>query len=265
MTALAGFTFDHVSLAVHDADRCARLLRSEMGSTPISGEQLPDFRYVLNRMGTHDAGMQVEFIEPRGNEGFVRRFLAERGEGVHHLTFTVPDLPDALARIQALGIDIIQLRLDHPPWREFFIHPREEGLGVLIQIADTDRPYPAMRRLLERPIDDPATLPHNKEGVDRLWWASIRNEVPAPACTLKRIEMDTTHPSIVHSLFTDVLGAQNHSAPGTDVRDYQWPGSILRVKTAKTSGVTGLVFEGFRTETLTLGSATFTPMTTETR
>lgn len=100
-----GVDLDHTSFAVHDAMAWAHRLRRELGATPIAGETLPEFRYLLLHVGTAERGARLELIEP-ASSGFVTRFLQRRGEGPHHLTFTVPDLREATARARGLGFTV---------------------------------------------------------------------------------------------------------------------------------------------------------------
>jgi methylmalonyl-CoA/ethylmalonyl-CoA epimerase len=84
-------------------------------------------------------GMHLEIISPGsdGWSGFMRRFLDGSGPGPHHLTFHVPSLDAARDELAALGLSTFGGR-DTPSWRESFLHPKEAGLGTLIQLAESD-------------------------------------------------------------------------------------------------------------------------------
>jgi methylmalonyl-CoA/ethylmalonyl-CoA epimerase len=66
---------------------------------------------------------------------FITRFIEERGEGVHHLTFKVTNIEHAYKRAKALGFDVVGYNTSDPAWRELFIHPNSAH-GVLIQFAE---------------------------------------------------------------------------------------------------------------------------------
>src|SRR5690349_13437614 len=114
-----GVDLDHTSFAVPDALDQARQLRRTLGAVPVAGEALPEFRYLLLYVGTADEGARIELLEPVC-EGFLSRFLATHGDGPHHLTFTVPDLADAVRRVRALGLTVTGESYDHASWREAF-------------------------------------------------------------------------------------------------------------------------------------------------
>ena len=127
--------FDHVSMAVHDIDTATPLL-TLLGASSFDGGTNPwgDFRwaqYDLPGWG------RLELIAPLDPDPghFINRFLAERGEGLHHLTFKVFDISQAVARAEAMGFVVTGFddRLDD--WKEAFVHPKSSH-GVLIQFAE---------------------------------------------------------------------------------------------------------------------------------
>ena len=82
-------------------------------------------------------GARIEFIEPMTPDGPLSRFLASRGEGIHHLAFEVPDIRRAMARVKDAGMRLI----DEAPrrgahgTRVAFIHP-DSAHGVLLELVE---------------------------------------------------------------------------------------------------------------------------------
>ncbi len=73
-----------------------------------------------------------ELLEPLGDDSFLDRFLAERGPGLHHVTFEVADIEAAAEAIREGGIEPFRgVRRSHG-WAETYIHPQDSG-GVLFQ------------------------------------------------------------------------------------------------------------------------------------
>ncbi len=81
----------------------------------------------------------VELISPTDPEGPIARFLAKRGEGMHHVAYAVPDLIATLARLETAGIRLIDPspRTGAHGWRIAFIHPESCG-GVLTELVESD-------------------------------------------------------------------------------------------------------------------------------
>ncbi len=127
--------FDHVSMAVADLDSAAPLL-TLLGAGYFDGGLSPhgDFewvQYALPGWGT------LELIAPVGNDPdhFINRFIRERGEGLHHLTFKVFDITNAVRRASELGFTVTGFDDSNADWKEAFVHPKSAS-GVLIQLAE---------------------------------------------------------------------------------------------------------------------------------
>ena len=81
-------------------------------------------------------GARLELVQPVDDASGVARFLASRGEGVHHVCLATTDLPadlDALAAAEAELID--QEPRDGAHGRVAFIHPRTLN-GVLWELVE---------------------------------------------------------------------------------------------------------------------------------
>jgi methylmalonyl-CoA/ethylmalonyl-CoA epimerase len=81
-------------------------------------------------------------MEPLRGSRFFKRFFASRGAGVHHLTFLVDEIEEAVRHLRAAGFSVTSPGLDDPQWREVFIHPREAS-GTLIQLAQVGEGFGA--------------------------------------------------------------------------------------------------------------------------
>ena len=124
--------FDHVAIAVRRILDAEPLLRDLLGGTPGesgAGNGFTFQQYVL-------PGGVVELLEPKGDDSFLLRFLRDRGEGLHHITFKVTGLRSWAAKLRAAGYRVVGENYDNPAWQELFVHPKS-GHGVLIQLAET--------------------------------------------------------------------------------------------------------------------------------
>jgi len=126
-------TMDHVALATWDVTNAVELLTKILGATYVDGGDDPaGFRWLQFRL----PGGKIEVLEPLNREGFLYRFLTRRGEGLHHVTFYVSDLADAVAKLRSAGYEPVDVNLANEFWKEAFLHPRDTS-GVLIQLAQT--------------------------------------------------------------------------------------------------------------------------------
>lgn len=123
----------HVAIVVADLDAAVARYR-ELGFTGEERIDVPD--QAIAAVAMRSGSGWVELIRPTDPDGPIARFLAKRGEGLHHVAFAVPDLEKALAELDARGVRLI----DRAPrsglhgWRVAFIHP-ESCAGVLTELV----------------------------------------------------------------------------------------------------------------------------------
>ena len=123
----------HVAFVVADLDAAVQRY-AQLGFQGGERHVVPEQSVEAIALPTGNAW--VELIRPTDPAGPIARFLAKRGEGVHHVAFAVADLDAELARLEAAGVRLI----DRTPrsglhgWRMAFIHP-ESGGGVLIELV----------------------------------------------------------------------------------------------------------------------------------
>ena len=79
----------------------------------------------------------VELLEPHRPDSPIAKFLDQRGPGIHHLCFAVPDLDAALARCRTAGLRLIDEtpRVGAEGKRIAFLHPSGTD-GVLIELSE---------------------------------------------------------------------------------------------------------------------------------
>jgi methylmalonyl-CoA/ethylmalonyl-CoA epimerase len=125
---------DHIAIAVPSIE-LARPIFERMTGGPASGRERVESQGVdVVFIGTGAA--RIELLEPHTAESAVGRFLAKRGQGLHHIAYRVDDLAATLASLAAAGTELI----DRTP-REgahgrlvAFIHPRSAA-GVLVELV----------------------------------------------------------------------------------------------------------------------------------
>ncbi len=126
---------DHVAIAVRSIAAAKPFYVDALGASFLfAGDNHGQgFRWAQFRFPN---GGKIELVTPIDPNGFVRRFLDKRGEGVHHVTLKVPDIHKAIAHVRGTGIELFNVSTEHPNWKEAFIHPRDAH-GVLIQLAQS--------------------------------------------------------------------------------------------------------------------------------
>jgi methylmalonyl-CoA/ethylmalonyl-CoA epimerase len=127
---------DHIAIALPRIAEAPAALVAVLGGVPDQCRPSGVFRWATWRFV---AGATIEVLEPMGADGFLHRFLAARGRGVHHVTFKVPSLAEACARAERAGYDIVGRDESDRSWKEAFLHPKQ-ALGIVVQIVESAAP-----------------------------------------------------------------------------------------------------------------------------
>jgi methylmalonyl-CoA/ethylmalonyl-CoA epimerase len=135
---------DHVGIACHDLDAAIAFYESAFGLVVVSRERSEDqgVSEAMLRVADAPAGTSyIQLLEPLGPDTPVGRFLARRGEGVHHIGYGVADITAALASIGATGVRLIDARPRHGSMGASiaFLHPKDMG-GVLTELVQAPGP-----------------------------------------------------------------------------------------------------------------------------
>ena len=130
---------DHVGIACRDLDAAIERYQATFGLSVVSLE-------VNAEQGVREAMLgvgpgYVQLLEPLGPDTPVGRFLARRGEGVHHIGYGVDDITQALAAIGGQGIRLLDERPRHGSMGASiaFLHPADLG-GVLTELVQPVHP-----------------------------------------------------------------------------------------------------------------------------
>lgn len=226
---MSAHELDHVAFAVPAWRTAGEMLHRELGARFASGFALPAF----NPCQVALAGdMRLELLEPGSSPAsFVTRFLAENAGNAapHHITFKVHDISAAIAAAQEAGIEPILVNIEHPLWREAFLHPRDTGLGFLTQIVQTPE-------ALEDITAD------NEFNADCPWEESLSRPARLPVVFGQVADLQRAE----HVLGT-VLGATGHQLPAVRRGEpaatvFRWPdgADLLLQETSDATGVSGL-------------------------
>jgi methylmalonyl-CoA/ethylmalonyl-CoA epimerase len=144
---------DHVGIACRDLEEKIAFYCSTFGLTVVSRElnEEQGVREAMLRVATPDAGpgpgtaSYIQLLEPVGPDSPVGKFLARRGEGLHHVGYGVTDIRAALAAIGGAGVRLIDERPRHGSMGASiaFLHPADIG-GVLTELVEPpSRPHAA--------------------------------------------------------------------------------------------------------------------------
>jgi methylmalonyl-CoA/ethylmalonyl-CoA epimerase len=134
--------FDHVALAVREIERAmaffGRYFPARVINYPMPSSSQGNF--ILSHLDI--AGFKLEFLQspgPNTEDDFVRRFIEQHGEGLHHFTIDVREFDDLLKMLREDGVRIVGRETNWRGERQFFISPKS-AFGTLIQVWDGIEP-----------------------------------------------------------------------------------------------------------------------------
>jgi methylmalonyl-CoA/ethylmalonyl-CoA epimerase len=127
-------SFHHVAIVVADLDAAVARYRA-LGFA--GGERIVLPEQAVEVVTFRSGPGWIELIQPTDPEGPIARFLAKRGEGMHHVAYAVPDLEAAMATLDAAGVRLIDTapRTGAHGWRIAFVHP-DSCAGVLTELVE---------------------------------------------------------------------------------------------------------------------------------
>ena len=126
---------DHLGIAVHDLTTAMATYSATLGLRDWETIDLPErsMRVAIGRLGD----MLIELIAPTSSEAAFNKFLAERGEGLHHVAYEVANIDEALQALAEQGVRLVDsvARPGIHHTRIAFVHPKET-LGVLTELVE---------------------------------------------------------------------------------------------------------------------------------
>ena len=129
---------EHIGIAVKDLNASLSLFEKLLGSACYKKQEVPSegVRTAFFKAGPN----KVELLEALDDQSPIARFIARRGEGIHHIAFEVADIAAEVKRLKAEGFQLI----DEVPKAGadnklvVFVHPKDAN-GVLIELCQEAR------------------------------------------------------------------------------------------------------------------------------
>lgn len=126
---------DHIGIAVESIDSALPVWEGVLG-LPLHGvEEVAEQKVKTAFMPVGDT--EIELLQSTDPEGPIGKFIAAKGQGVHHLAFRVANIDAALEELKARGVRLIdeKPRYGAGGARIAFIHPKSTG-GVLVELCE---------------------------------------------------------------------------------------------------------------------------------
>ena len=128
------FKIDHLGIAVKSL-AASKGIYEKLGLS-VSAEEVVEneqVRLVMVPVGES----RFELLEATSENSAIARFIAKHGEGLHHVSLRVPDLPAVVERLKKDGVRLVsnEIKIGAGGHRYVFIHPTSAG-GVLLELVE---------------------------------------------------------------------------------------------------------------------------------
>jgi methylmalonyl-CoA/ethylmalonyl-CoA epimerase len=124
---------NHVAIVVEDIDDSLAFWRDALG---LPMHEVRDVPVEKSRVAFLPlAGSEIELVQPTTDDSGLAKYLAKRGQGMHHVCLEVDDIDGMLEQLKTKGVRLIneQARTGADGKRYAFIHP-ESASGVLVEL-----------------------------------------------------------------------------------------------------------------------------------
>ena len=126
---------DHIGIAVKSL-AAAKSIYEKLGLS-ISAEETVEqeqVRVVMVSVGES----RLELLEATAEDSTIAKFVAKRGEGLHHVCLRVPNLSGAVERLKKDGVRLVseEIKIGAGGHKYVFVHPSSAG-GVLLELVES--------------------------------------------------------------------------------------------------------------------------------
>ncbi len=98
-------SIDHIGVAVKDLDRVVGFYRDILGLEFLGVESVPSQKVRVAKFDIN--GVHIEFLEATHPDSPIAKFIAKRGEGLHHIAYRTDNIDAELEKLKNMGVKLI--------------------------------------------------------------------------------------------------------------------------------------------------------------
>jgi len=125
---------DHIGIAVRSLQSSIKMYESGLGFQVSGIEEVPDQKTRVAMLPIGES--RLELLEAMDENSPVAKFIAKRGEGIHHICFQVENIFEEVEKLKTAGVRLIDAspRPGAGKCLVVFVHPSSTG-GVLLELS----------------------------------------------------------------------------------------------------------------------------------
>jgi methylmalonyl-CoA/ethylmalonyl-CoA epimerase len=127
---------DHIGIVVRDIQQALAVYQEALGLPLREIVEVPDQKVEVAFLPIGESN--IELVQPLTDDTGIAKYLAKRGEGIHHICVRVPDIETALAQLKEHEVQLIDdVPREGAHGRVAFVHPKAMH-GVLVELVEHD-------------------------------------------------------------------------------------------------------------------------------
>jgi methylmalonyl-CoA/ethylmalonyl-CoA epimerase len=129
---------EHIGIAVKNLEAANKLFAALLNIPHYKVETVAGEKVSTSFFKTGDS--KIELLEATDAESAVAKFIAKRGEGIHHIAFEVENITDAMSRMKDAGFELLSAEPKKGADNKLicFLHPKSTN-GVLVELCQEIR------------------------------------------------------------------------------------------------------------------------------
>lgn len=129
---------EHIGIAVNNLEESIDLYE-QLLNTPCYKREVVESEHVETAF-FKVGDSKIELLEAQNPESAIAKFLAKKGQGIHHIAYEVEDIRAEMKRLEALGFELLNKEPKRGADNKLvcFLHPKTSG-GVLVEMCQEIR------------------------------------------------------------------------------------------------------------------------------
>lgn len=131
---LRGLKIEHIGIAVKDLEKANKTYEALLGEKPYKSETVESEGVTTSFFETGES--KIELLAATNENSPIAKFIAKRGEGIHHIAFAVENIKQEMARLKKEGFVLLNEQPKKGADNKLvaFLHPKSNH-GVLVELC----------------------------------------------------------------------------------------------------------------------------------
>ena len=126
---------EHIGIAVKNITEANTVYENLLGLAPYKMEKVESEGVSTSFFQVGES--KIELLEATNPESAIAKFIAKKGEGIHHIAFAVKDIKAEMKRLSELGFNVLNKEPKKGADNKLvcFVHPKDTN-GVLVELCE---------------------------------------------------------------------------------------------------------------------------------